>query len=175
MKKYTHEDVDFHSDGFGRRGNPAINVKVRNFVRIDKVVAKFGCTEDVAEKALQFAFDAACQIFWEDMPALAKEIFGDYVTAYSEGRSSGWYVVHGLPAIDTWDAVLLAKWRKLENAVRAEVAYRTSEICVLEDIEVNQWFKDGSEQYNFIDLANGNGTRCIADLKAAENYQEALV
>lgn len=173
MRRYTKDDVEFHSDGFGRRGNPAINVKVRNMPRVADVVAQFNCSEEQAEKALQFAFDSACRLFWEDMPELASEIFGLNLKVYSEGRSGGWYVVHGLPNIESWDAVMLAKWHKLEKAVKAEVQYRTSKEETLADIEANDWWKDGSEQYNFVDTALG--VRCIADLKAADKYQEALV
>lgn len=165
-RHYSKSDVDTHSGGYGSRQYPAINVKVYHFVSIYKVVDKFGCSEDQAERALQFAFDAAQERFWHDFAQeYAEDVFKESVKVYSAGRSSGWLIVDKLPDIETWDAIMLGKWRKFEKGVKREIEYYTSPEYVLDNIEANQWYKDGSEQYNFVDLANGKSA-CIADLKS---------
>jgi hypothetical protein len=61
------------------------------------------------------------------------------VKVYSKGRSSGWLTVHGLPPVESWDAVDLARWRRFEREVESDVEYRTSAEYTLEAIEANGW------------------------------------
>lgn len=157
-------EVQFHSDGCCRRANPAVNVKVHSFTTAREIAEHFKCSEAQAEQAGEFQFQSACEMFWESAQEYARECFGAGVKCYSEGRSSGWCVIHGLPDFDSWDAIQLSKWAKFERMIKAEVKYRMSREMVFEDIEANEWHKDGSEQYNFIDKKNGE-TVCIADLK----------
>jgi hypothetical protein len=163
MTMYKKDDVDIHSEGFGRRGHPAVNVKVQKFPSLD-LEERFGCSEEQAEKAGQFAFEAACQRFWEEVDDIAREIFGKHVKVYSEGRSGGWAVVNGLDSIEEWDAVMLGKWHKFENTLKKEVEYLTSKDYVLQEIEANEWYKDGSEEYNFYEFKDGH-SESIPDLK----------
>lgn len=163
MKK---SDIETHSDGCGRRSHPALNVKVNKFGLYDyELAALKGCTERDAERALQFAFESAQQIFWEDAQRLAREVFGQHVKVYSEGRCGGWLVVHGLPELDSWDAVAVGKWSRLARLIAADIKWRCSRDNVLENIEANEWCKAGAELYNFVDKADGSHA-CIADLKA---------
>ena len=158
-------DVLFHSDGF-RPGNPAIKVKCYHFgPSAEAVAARFGCDKATASKAVEYAWEMACEDFWRQVPEIVAELFPG-AECYSEGRCSGWLVVHGLPDVGGWDAVMLGKWAKLRRLVASEIKWRASDEQVLEDIEANQWAKPGAERYNFVDDEEGH-TSCIADLKTA--------
>lgn len=161
----TKEDVRCHRDGVGRPAPPALNVKCYKFPDIYDVTDRFGCTEDAAEHALEFAWESAVERFWEEIPGVVEEIFDNYsVSSSSAGRSGGWLIVEGLPPVRDWDAVLLAKWRKLARIVDSEVGYLSSWEHVEDAIDMNKWHLDGAEQYNFVDLADGSGA-CIAELR----------
>ena len=175
---YRKGDVQTHRDGPCRSSRPAVCVKVHDFgPTAQAVIDRFGCTEEQAEQAIQFAYQAAQQQFWHDWTepdesgepeydgkTQAVQHFGSGTTVYSEGRSDGWLVVDGLPDIETWDAVMLSKWRKFEKAILADIRYRCQTDEVMESIGSNEWWKEGAEEFNFIDGADGK-TRCIADLK----------
>lgn len=161
MKK---DDVQFHLEGFGRRARPAVNVKVYRLpVKVEDVQKRFGCDEDTAEKALQFAFDSRQQMFWEDVQGIAEDCLGKGVKVYSEGRSGGWLVVEGLPAFDSWDAVQLGKWASFTASVAEVIKGYTDKEMLLDDIEANRWAEPGAEAYNFKDTEAG--TICIVDEK----------
>ena len=152
------------SDVETRSGLPAINIKVYRLAWDSETLEKhFGCAPDVADKAAGYAFDSACEQFWENIPDVAREIFGP-CRVYSDGRSGGWLVVHDLPDVDTWDAVMLSKWAKFSKAVKSEIAYQMSFGTIIESISANEWAKPHAERFNFVDT--DNGTVCIADLKA---------
>jgi len=160
---YSKMDVDFHSDGY-RPGNPAVNVKVHHLLcSTDDIMERFNCSEESAEKALEYAFESACDDFWNSLQELT-----DYILqmgkVYQEGRSGGWAVVHDLPDFKSWDAVMLSKWRKFVNAVLDSVKYLTSKKHLLEVIDVNNWHLEGSEKYNFIATKSGESV-CIANEK----------
>lgn len=167
-KRYTRDDVERHTEGYYGYGYPAVNVKVRHFVSSDKIAERFGCSEDTAIKAAEFAFNAACEMFWQEVQDTAEECLPRWgIKAYSAGRSGGWLIIKGLQDVEEWDAVMLAKWRHFEKIIKAEVAYRTSEECILEDIEANRWAEDGAEAYNYVDFKDGS-SHCIVDLKREE-------
>jgi hypothetical protein len=154
-------------------GYPSVNVKVHQFgPMIGEIEKRFNCSEAQAEKALEYAWESAQESFWEDWREMANEAeglpyFAGYsVKIYGEGRSSGHLVVHGLPDVESWDAIILAKWAKFAKEVRADIDYRRSPEAVFEDIEANRWFEDGSERYNFVDV-NGK-TFSVPEIKAAE-------
>ena len=164
MKRYKKEDIQTHSEHF-RAEHPAVNVKCRQNIAPYKIAEHFGCSEDQAEKASEYAFQAAQEQFWESVQDTAREILKDKtLLVYSEGRSGGWLVVHGLDDLESWDAVAVTRWNKFEKAIRAEVDYVTSKEHVFEDIAANEWHRDGSELYNFIDTKEGK-TVLIPDLK----------
>lgn len=172
---YTKDDIETHSDGFGRKSHPAVNVKVHNlYYLVNDVMTEFNCDESQAEKACQFAFDSACEVFWQDIQDTAKEILGN-CRVYQEGRSGGWLVVYDLPEIESWNAVMLAKWRKFENTVKAEVKYQTGKESMLDSIRANRWAESGAEAYNFIDSGSGEAL-CLVDLKnqAAQALPDGL-
>lgn len=163
MKK---QDVEVYG------GYPAVNVKVHNFgPSIDQIVERFGCSEATAEKALGFAWESATQGFWEywqdtSDPA-TMPYFADYrVKVYGEGRSGGHLVVHGLPEVESWDAIMLSKWAKFEREVREDVDYRSSAEVIMEGIEANQWHLEGSELYNYVDVDGQTFT--IPQIREAE-------
>ena len=160
MKK---SEIQFHRDGYGP-AHPAINVKCRDFAR-GLTAEKLGCEQGVFETAAQFAFESAQEQFWNGAEEEVKTLFpGAHM--YSEGRSSGWLAVHGLPAVETWDAVMVSRWARLVKFCARKIEYQSRADVVAENIVANEWNKRGAEAYNFIDRKDG-GRECIAALKAA--------
>ena len=138
----SREDVETHSDNYGMVQRPAINVKVYHFPSVERVVDHFGCSEATAEKALEWAFESHQGQFWETAEDEAEYALGEGLKVYSEGRSGGWLVVHGLPDLDGWDAVMLAKWRRFAGLIAQEVEFYTSWEQVEEMIAMNEWALD---------------------------------
>lgn len=166
MKRYTKSDVDTHSANNYAPYYPAVNVKVHGLFSLEsKIEDEFKCSEETAEKALEFAFQSAQEMFWDDnAQEIANDVFGDSVTIYSAGRSAGWLVVVGLSEIEDWNAVDLAKWRKFENAIKAEVKYLTSWEYLQDMIDANRWAEEGAEKYNFYEKSDGESF-CFVDWK----------
>lgn len=132
---YSKKDVEFHSDGCGRTARPAVNIKVRGDWRRVPLPLEFGrCDGEPVRSAPEFtrdwveaheaAFEAAwgqaCENGVEQLIEDAKTLFGKHVKVYQEGRSGGWLVVEGLPRFDSWNAVMLGKWRQWECYCQAE-------------------------------------------------------
>ena len=113
MTRFHKTDVELHTDGY-RTANPAINVKVRRGFGPDvaAIAERFHCDHETAEKALGFAWDMAQETFWEDAAGEVAEIFPN-AHMYREGRSGGWLTVHGLPEIESWDAIAVMRWARL--------------------------------------------------------------
>jgi hypothetical protein len=164
-------DIEVHSEHYSH-AHPALNVKAYHFPHTTQVEDTFKCSEAVAEKALQFAWDSAQERFWEDVDDLAHEkldkAFGSSFKVYSEGRSGGWLTVHELPDVDTWDAIKVSAWDRFGRAVKAFV----DDLCLWEnvkgDIVANRWAEEGEQAYNFIELADGSSV-CQVDLRADVN------
>jgi hypothetical protein len=158
------DQIKFHSD----RGpaHPALNVKVYKFPRAGQIAEHFKCSDEAAQRALNFAFESAQENFWEGASELAERYLGAGLKVYSEGRSSGWLVVYGLPEVEGWDALRVSRWSNFARAVARDIAWRCDFDQVCEAIEINQWAKDGAEKYNFIDGVGGSPA-CIADMKKA--------
>ena len=155
MPRFRKADIETHSERFHGR-KPAVNVKVYNYPNTSKVVDAFKCSEPVASKALEYAFESAQQRFWEDVQDVARDIFGPRVKVYSEGRSGGWLIVEGINEdVESWDAIAVAKWGRLVKWCQEEIESLTSWECVHEDIEANEWAKEGAELYNYMDLKDG--------------------
>ena len=160
MKK---SEIKFHSDGYSP-AHPAVNVKCRHWIDDKLIKRQFGCNSKVAQQAAEYAWQNACEQFWGGVQETADHFLGLGHRVYSEGRSSGWLVVHSLPDVDSWDAIMVSKWSRFVHVVEANVEYYSSDEQLLGAIEVNQWAKAGAELYNFIDLEDGRHV-CIADLK----------
>lgn len=172
MKK---SDVVFHSADNWRTKNPAINVKVYNLPTTEQIVERFKCSAKDADRALKFAFETAQQTFWGDIESEAQEIFGEHVRTFSEGRSSGWLTIHGLPEIEEWDATLLSKWNKFAKLVAENIAHLTSSETIIEDIEANRWTEPMSEKYNFY-TTKTEKTVCIAEInQMVAQYRKDLL
>lgn len=161
MDTYTKANVKSHCE-YMRTGHPAVNVKVHTTPTTDDVVKRFKCSEAQAQRACEYCFTSMQQSFWENAESMAQEIFPN-CKVYSEGRSGGWLVVHELPDVETWDAVMLAKWRRLEKLVQQEVKNACDENTWFESIEANKWYQEGAEQYNFSDTKDG--FVCISEVK----------
>ncbi len=159
------DEIETHSVyNLGGPYLPAVNVKCHGSPCLwDEVQEKFGCTLEIASRALEWQFQFAQERFWEDTQEWAKECFGPGVEVWSAGRSGGWAVVEGLLDLDGWNAIQVGKWAKFAKICRQEIEYLTSEEMVIEDIEANRWAEENSEQYNYIDKENGE-TICLADV-----------
>lgn len=161
MRTYSKNDVQLHCEHM-QSGHPAVNVKVYRTPTTDDVVERFKCSEAQAQRACEYCFNSMQQIFWEEIEPMAQEIF-PHVKVYSEGRSGGWLVVHGLPEVETWDAVMLGKWRKFENMVKVTIKGNCDKTAWLDSIEANKWYQEGAELYNFYDAKNGHV--CLSEMK----------
>lgn len=169
MKK---SDVETHNDRMYGNQYPAVNVKIyrqnSSPPMSHEVAEKFGCSEKQAEKALEFWFNMAQESFWENITDAIKEVYEKWhysIEVYSAGRSGGWLIVKGLPEIETWDAAMLGKWGRVCKICRDAIRYHCSKEAVFEDIDANEWWKEGSEKFN-VTYKDGEVT-CIADLKKA--------
>jgi hypothetical protein len=160
MAQFRKTDVEFHSDR-SRGQHAAVNVKHYGPYLGNKVVEYFSCSEQVAEQALGYTFEMAQQSFWEQAEEWVKELWGPTAKVFSEGRSGGWLVPsfprQGFTEEDVqgWDALALSKWAKLVKWCKQEIDARSSWESVKEDIETNEWAKDGAERYNFLQLNDG--------------------
>lgn len=136
---YSREDVtiDYHGNQYDENGwpreRPAVNVKCHNIYGADWRKLAADVADEASDPAAflawwdsqlaadddfgppEWTFEAACENGWELLQTDAGELFGPTVKVYAEGRSSGWCVVDGLPPVSTWDAILLAKWRRFEK------------------------------------------------------------
>lgn len=130
MKK-SEVQLNYHDDG---HGCPCLNVKVNYPIGVawralaERVESEegmpgfadwFDALPDDGSAA-QWAFDAACESGADAAVEMAGEIFGAAFGQYDHkhrrvfqtGRSGGWLYVEGLPDVETWDAVQLAKWAR---------------------------------------------------------------
>lgn len=159
-------EIELHSDRCRAPPHPAVNVKVRRWPSAVRIAEQFDCSPQAAERALEFAFESARERFWKQAERIAAEIFAGWLCRfYSEGRSGGWLTVHGLPQVEFWDATMVSRWARLATWCRNEIADLLAENSLIEEIEANQWHKEGAEKYNFIDGKDG-AIVCLADLKA---------
>lgn len=133
VKRFTKDDIEFHSDSMYATQHAAINIKVQNFGGYNalyKLVDELKCTEQQAELALQEAWQSIQAEFWFDIDYVAdvhlKSTFG-IIKCYSEGRSGGWLVPHyrygNMPlasrkTIESWDAIKVAAYGRFAQAVQ---------------------------------------------------------
>ncbi len=123
------DNVQFHRNGYGP-SYPAVNVKVhkgmteglREFRQYEPEASprftEEWIRENLNDDQIESWWQDACQLGFEQAEGIGQEIF-DNVKIYSEGRSSGWIVVHGLKDFESWNAVDLAKWAKFAKACRS--------------------------------------------------------
>ncbi len=158
-------DVKTHnSGGCGGPYYPALNVKIYTPpVTSETVAQRFGCSEGVAERALQWQHESAREMFWGDVQEWVVEVFGKGAQRFSAGRSGGWLIVEGLGAVEDWDAIALSRWCRFAAGVARDIAGRLDADCILEDIEANRWAEENAEQYNYCDTKEGE-TVCLADI-----------
>ena len=135
MKK---SDIQFHSDGF-RASHPAVNVKDRSRYMLPQIMERFRCCSDTAEKAHRYAWEMHQESFWERAQESADHHLGSGLKVYSEGRQGGWLVVHGLPEVESWDAIRVSAWSRFAKEMRAEVDYQTSFEAIADSITANDW------------------------------------
>lgn len=153
MSSYSRADVRLRSE----HGElfPVVNVKVYGdvrdsfeaFTRAEDPDVRFTLewiAEHVSDDELGEVFWHACQSEYEYLErwttgADGDPMFPDHaVTLEQCGRSGGWIIVRGLPDLEDWDAVLLARWRRFERIARdiaADVPFQMLEILYLNDFE----------------------------------------
>jgi hypothetical protein len=137
------QDIRTHSERYGKV-RPAVNVKVYKTFRQSELEDHYNTTEAEAERLAQLVWDCQCEDFWRSWAeddCWPEEVLGKGIKIYSEGRSGGWLVVEGLPDVETWNAVRVAKWAKFAKAVRADVDYRASLAAAVEMIDANDWLQ----------------------------------
>lgn len=133
----------------GSHDLPMVNVKIHGWGMRD---VDYSELDIAAEDAADFGWDwieshlteqqidgwwsLACEHGWEDAERDAEEIFGPNVNVYSEGRCGGWLVVSGLPDVESWDAIMLSKWKRFAKWVRAAADYVPSSAAELIYINV---------------------------------------
>jgi hypothetical protein len=158
-RSYSREDVKTH---YGA-DRPAVNVKVHRGIEYawqafseqenhDPRFTLEWIREHVSDETADAIFWMTCEYEFEALASYAADdpdaIFADYgVTVEQDGRSGGWAVVVGLPPIDEWDAVLLAKWRKFERIARAtadDVPYQM--LCALLCNEFELWADEQADE-----------------------------
>jgi hypothetical protein len=184
-RSYNKDDVEFHSEYYGRNNLPAVNVKVYHSPSIYKIIDAIPelknmeddeLAEVLVEKAAEMSFNMECELFWNEF---AQEIADnhfpeDRVKIWSQGRSNGWLVVEGLKSFDEWNAIDLRRWQGFENAIKATVNDLTSLETMVNDITANKWYLPFSSQYNFYDSDDGQ-IHCIAEEKIELSKQYSWI
>ena len=157
----------YHDNGYAPM--PTINVSLNNFASCvgEEVVKKFNCTKELAERALNWAIEAAQCNFWEYWTEKGnlKEYFPNLAEksgVYSLGRGGKHLCLGGLPPIDQWDAVMVSRWEKFEKDVLADCKYGLSAEVLLDAIEHNRWAEPDAEEFNF--LERDGKTICFSDV-----------
>lgn len=64
---------------------PSVNVKVQPWAHASKIAEHFGCSNDLADQAAQYAFDAEQEAFWENIQDTAEQYLGSGIKVYSAG------------------------------------------------------------------------------------------
>jgi hypothetical protein len=167
MPRHQRKAIMLFADSPFGDYSPAVCVKAplacfnngKGFPSVEDVVARFHCSEETAEKALEYVFESHAALFWEHAERIANDILGKVFTdrrlaVYQEGRSGGWLIVqyepinhlHGncnaLPRIDEWDARQVAAWGRFEKAIGEAVDGYCDSASVFETIEANEWALD---------------------------------
>ena len=144
---YSRDDVGFYGD-FGRVF-AAVNIKVP-YKTLDQSVRALRAEDEIPETLTEewirdnVSEDALDAIFWHTCQA-EYEYFTDYAaeilpgtTFHQDGRSGGWAVSnHTVDDVESWDAVKLAKWGKIERVAR-EIAAGVNEQVVL-SVYINEY------------------------------------
>lgn len=127
--------TDWHDNG---RNNecPVLNIKVHRWLSdlTDKewqgIRADVGVTDDfnlawierhANPEKITWPWESACEDGWEQAGIDIQEIFGPDASVEGAGRSGGWLVAKGLPPVEEWNAIMLAKWRRFARYIDAMV------------------------------------------------------
>jgi hypothetical protein len=132
---------------------PAWNVKVhrRGVFDADEIRKHFKCSQEKAEKAVEWAWDSTQEQWWERAQESAKYHLGGLhskIKVESDGRSGGWCILNGLPEIydktdpieDTFDEETLKGLAEFEKDILSEMNFYLDDRDGLEElIDVNGW------------------------------------
>lgn len=141
------DEVKMHRVGYGSKHLPAVNVKVRHWgITPQDLDDRWGISLANAEDALEAYIEAARELFWHDIaPDQARDIFGEGVEVFQEGRSGGWLVVEGLPSPETWDEDDRERWSEFRDNIKANIDDLTSPEQIEHWLEVNGYHLDSRE------------------------------
>lgn len=130
---------------------PSIDVKMglwssrHSFPDADDVVARTGCCENCARRAIENAFDVHQELFWyEAKTKLVKEAFGEGACVWACGRSGGWLSVTGIgqgQEVEVWSNDEIEAWRYFEENIEAAIAEYCAIDFVLDTIEEFDWLE----------------------------------
>lgn len=167
MKK-SEIERSYHN---GSEGEPMVNVKV--YALFDRALAEqverdagyagfaeWYTNDHARESAVESAFDFACMTGWEDAEDVACSAFGDGVTVFAAGRSSGWLYVTGLPDVETWDAIQVSRWSLFANDIHAlveTIPYRT--LAALADNEYGRECQEFADAEFLAENVNADAMR----------------
>jgi hypothetical protein len=70
-----------------------------------------------------------------------------HAQVYSEGRSGGWCVVHGLADIESWDAIALGRWARFAKVVK-EIAHEGYPYGFIWNLHEHEWETVRTEREN---------------------------
>lgn len=170
-------EVTLHRDNWACEGLPAIDVKVRHWIddlrddQWESIRAELDCGDAAAGFDLawikahggddfhgfEYAWEWATADGWEYAATDLENVYGTDrwppVTIEQQGRSGGWLVVRGLPDVEEWDAVLLAKWARFVKYVRQtvdDIPYLAALHCGTRYVEQLERFAEIEERRNAI-------------------------
>lgn len=120
-----------------RNGKPAINVKIRKgigsakaeFIESENPSPRFWTFLDaMPDNEIHNEHEWCLEIGWERLQEIADEIFDTPVRIYSEGRSGGWAVVHGLDDEEEWtekDRAQIEQFARDARTTADDIPYQT--------------------------------------------------
>ena len=145
MAAYRKSDVTT----YGREGHAAVNIKIP-YARMSEVVRELHTEEEipatltlewieanVSEEQYDAIFWHVCQAEYEYFTEWAAEIIPG-ITFEQDGRSGGWAVSNLDP--EDFDAVMLAKWRKVERIGREIAAGVPAQVIL--SVSINEYAPD---------------------------------
>jgi hypothetical protein len=133
------------------------------YVSVYDVEDGFGCSREVAERAIEYAFQLACELMMEDIEGLMEKYGVD------------WKIERGTlyAALDGDDEETETKLDELSRAVEGMAKFYMSKEFVMEHIEVNKWYMPCSREYNFYQKDNGESVVLPEIVQDAVEYAAA--
>jgi hypothetical protein len=84
-----------------------------------------------ANKWPDWTWEAAIEQGWNQLQTDAELIFDRAVKVESDGRSSGWAILRGLPPIEEWDAIMVGRFAKWAKWAQGTADFVPNEMAML--------------------------------------------